>query len=79
MVMVTVIMVMVMSVVCMIMLVRGVIAMRIVCMVVMTVTEKIGVNFQSGVEVETPQIKHFVYCNFTKMHDVLRRPRIHML
>ena len=74
----TMVMLVVRMVVIVVVLMRGVVTMLIV-LVVMTITQKIGVNFQGGVEVKTSQIKHLVNRHFTKVHDVLRRSGVHML
>jgi hypothetical protein len=45
----------------------------------MTIAEKVRIDFQSGVEVKSTQIKYVVNSNLTKMHDMLGRSGIHVL
>ena len=67
------------------MIVMSVITMGAVFMAVfMTVlvligAQKIGVDFELGVEVETPQIEHFGQIDFAKMHRALGCTRVHVL
>ena len=52
--------------------------LAIMVMVVMAFVQKVGVDFQCGVEVETTQIKHPADRHLAKVHGLLRRTGVHV-
>ena len=46
---------------------------------VVTVVQKVGVNVELGVEIETSQVKHLGQRHFAKVHRFLRGTGVHVL
>ena len=52
--------------------------LAIMVMVVVAFVQKVGVDFQCGVQVEAAQIKHLADGHLAKVHGLLRRTRVHV-
>ncbi len=63
----------------MVMLVRGVVTWLTLRVIVCTVIQKIRINVELGIQVETLQIEHLRQGHFPEMHHFLGRTRIHVL